>query len=368
MKAKSLILTITITILVSCTPRNNVEMNNLKRNAENRNYIEDVISTNREIFGDVLILDSLESAYNLLEHFSSLQYQDLRSEYAELGFHNIVIESNIVYDSLFQTFMDLYGITEDDEFSDLMIADLQEEVISHYSEIIPLKLLYDEELGHEIGIFEPIGDFDLDALTNEMGIFIADTFVYKLFQDERWCVFTISSYPRFAEYEYEELYDMYINGNNNDDFIPDLEYVYFYDYPIYNNSYFSANQVVYSNDKKYRMNVSLDAHAKSSHFYGTTTLYTDFQLKNYKLGCFGWFYWLTSFPTTGEYHFQYQAYKTGNPHNILETVHSYINQNSRRISQRHIIARFADHYFEDPFFGLVYHSFDITNERVHLVH
>lgn len=350
--------------MIGCTRQNEVSMNPPMRFMPYRSYIDSIVLANQQLFGNVLILDSLGEAFELLENWSLLSYSELRSEYSELNYTNLSIESHIVYDSLLYKYMQDYGLDyETDEVPFEVLADLEYIVFNNYQDLIPAKIVYDDELEREIGIIEPIGEFDLFALTNEQGIFIVDTFVYKAYSNGCFLAFPLSIYHIFAGLEFDNVAYM-LQSSSYDDLIPDLPLVYFHDYyrgqelvPFY-------EEIKYNNDHTYRMNVSLQACAAHCCFWGTTTLSTKFKLKNYKLGALGWFYWLTSFPTTGYYNFTYEAYLDNNPHDIQESHTLYVNKNCSRYDDECVIARFTDGYFAHPHFGFLSHHFCVTNGRV----
>lgn len=301
-----------------------------------------------------------------------MSYGDLRSEYSELGYHNGIVESIITYDSLMETYMNLYNVqnfTDDDnESQEDMFLQLGTIIQNEYSEVIPIKSIYDEHIEDSIRIVEPIGDLDLKALTNEKGIFIADTIVYKLFSNGKFLTFSISSFPMVCESEYEPLYEQVCM--ENDGLIPDLEYIYVYDYDYYRNEILTSSYDIpyYNEDNKYRMNVSLEANANYSRFYGTTTLSAEIKVKNYKLGCFGWFYWLTKQQTAGSYDFLYEAYTERHSHDIQNYYHIFLNDYCRKFSRRDIIARYADYYFPNPQCGFIYAHWNISNGYVTATH
>lgn len=366
MKSKFVVLLILAITIIGCSTREEVELNHPRKIRDYHNYIDSVISANSSVFGNVLILDSLGEAYDLLEHWSMLPYQDLRSEYSEYGFYSVVVESNIVYDSLFQVYGETYGLDDEDEVPSSMLSDMQSEVMGDYANLIPVKYVYDDELEREIGIIEPLADFDLVALTNENGIFVADSIVYKLYPNGKFLSFTISSYPQYAGYSFEAIQLLLAGGEYPDDLIPDLPNVYYHDEAIDPNAYPSRSHTAYSGDSTYRMNVSLSANAQSSKFYGTTTLSVNFKLKNYKKGWFGWFYWLTKLPTTGSYSFSFQAGKNHMPYYVVKQGSSTINENSSRITRQHIIGRYCDNFFLYPQVGFTNHSITISNGHIEL--
>lgn len=364
MKTRTLLLTIFAIMAIGCSTRDDVNVNSPKKILDYRDSITDVVYENPELFGNILILDSLEEAYELLEHWSTLSYQDLRTEYSQYGFYSKVIESHIIYDSLFHIYMERYGLDDSMEAPSEMLSDMGNEgVLSNYSDIISIQTIYDNELEHDICLIEPIGDFNLGALTNEHGIFIADSIVYKLYPNGNFLSFFLSAYPQLAGYEYEAIFVLQASGEY-DDLIPDLPQVYvqdYYNHYNYETLYPKFEKVLYNDDKQYRLDFGLYAHARTSWFYGTTTLYVEFMLKNYKLGWFGWFYWLTKLPTSIDYNYDYEAYQEHNPNDIQRTRSQHYEVNCRKFFKRDIIDRFAYGDFAYPTCGFINYGFDVSN-------
>lgn len=126
------------------------------------------------------------------------------------------------------------------------------------------------------------------------------------------------------------------------------------------------NEVVYSNDEVYRMNVRLTPCGKYSSWYGTTKLYTDFKIKNYKLGGWGWFYWRTQFDTYGDYNYTYEAFTNDHPHDVQEYQAYYVNEHTSYYHAQHTIAEYAYYDFRNPHYGFISFHINVTNNRVSL--
>lgn len=351
-------------VLCMCDTDKELNLENTKKVPENIDYVLDIVNGNIELFGDVLILDSIGAAYDLLEHWETAPYDVIRNEYSNYGYTNQIMESNIVYDSLMTTYMDIYGISdfsEDTQHED-MFQELHTVILEEFPELIVPKEIFDSVMEDWIFLMEPLGDIDFYALVNEHRIFIADTIVYKVFPSGKFLGIPISSYPQYAYEEYETLLDLL---NQNYDIVPDLnEDANFYDYYRGELLYPSFSKVKYSHDYAYRLNVSLEAHANYSCFYGTTTLMTKLKIKNYKLGCNEWFYWLTKFPTSASYEYVYEAIGQDNPHDVQEHNRCYVEDSFRTRTFRQVIARFADYSFVNPKCGFIWARWDVTNERV----
>lgn len=366
MKSKLIQIAALLAVMTGCSKQNEVSIIHPPRHMPYRSYIDSIVLENQQIYGNVLILDSLGEAFELLESWSELSYSDLRSEYTECNYTNSAIESHIVYDSLIYEGMQIYGRDyENDEVPLELLSDLEYEVFENYINLIPPKFIYDEEIGHEIGIIEPIGDFDLFALTNEHGIFIVDTFVYKSYFNSIFLAFPISKYNQVAGLEFDQIAALLqAEPDVFGDLIPDLPLVYYHDYYRGENLYPFYKKMKCSNDYAYLMEVSLQAFASHCCFWGTTTLSSKFKLKNYKLGPLGYYYWLTKLPTTGYFGFCYEAYMDNNPHDVQESLEIHIDRNCRRYSDQYIIARFTDGYFAHPEVGFIGAYFHITNGYV----
>ena len=364
MKTRLFILAGIACVFLGCSSDKGKDINKPHKILEGRDYAEFMVGNYPEVFGCVLILDSIGEAYQLLNQWESAPYHDIRDDYSSLGYSNDIVESHIVYDSLICKNMDLYNITDfsvNNQREEEMFQELYHVISSNFSDLIVPKRVYENELEDTINIIEPLGDLDLCALTNEYGIFIADTIVYKLFPNGKFLAVPISMYPMYAREDYEHLLDI-INQENN--CIPDLEYVYIYDHYRGEPLYQTYSKVKYDHDYKYRLEVSLKAFANYSWFYGTTTLGSELKVKNYKLGCFGWFYWRIKLHASGSYQYIYEAYRQTNPHDVQENYYSYIDGVYSCRTYRNIVARFADHYFPYPEYGFIGAGWSITNGNV----
>lgn len=169
----------------------------------------------------VLSFDTWDDVYKLLEHWDEIDALSLRDECNLLGFHNVIVESNIVYDSLYYTALDALGLVEDDLYDDEFELN---EVI--FDEIFASSLYYNMEYlalnrrwinGDSAEVVEPIGELDMFALCNPDGYLIIEDVLYKQVEDV-----IISSYdeydnPLIINIEtMQDLADLWENNSNNE--------------------------------------------------------------------------------------------------------------------------------------------------------
>lgn len=144
--------------------------------------VDDYLERYPNIFGEsVQIFDDFSYVIDLLESFSTMNFQELRDWCSENGFYSSVIESNIIYDSVFHEIGEKYGYdTRTEEIPEQYVDNIFEEFNQRMIEEHPEYCWEDEEYGLCANTYGCISDFE--SLVNDKGIFIVDKVVYKLQQ------------------------------------------------------------------------------------------------------------------------------------------------------------------------------------------
>lgn len=370
-------------LLVSCNSSNEpIDMNLIGTSGDASSIepedsldIREFISSHEMRFGShVLVLDSLQEAYDLMYQYKNADIEELREMYHARNYYNHSIESHLYYDSLMSAYYnDIAGVDYTEENVDAHPEVL--EALSINLEDFPTDMINLHEIsfnGETTLIAEPYGELGWDALTNEKGLFVIGDRVHR-FMDDEHVVFPIELYTN-NEFETIESVKNYIMSAGNDpcedgsddEPIYDLPVVYYYDH--YRDQYLThhAYDEIFNGDRKYKMTLELDACADYCKFYGSTYMYIDLSIKNYKVGSLGLVYWLTKFYTDGYCSCLYEAYMDSNPHDLQTSVMTYIGLEKAHISVRRPIANFADHSFPNPHCGLIDFSYHIDNGRVTL--
>ena len=157
-----------------------------------------------EVFGEILVLDDFEAVDTLLDELANMNYEELSSWYREADYSNAVIETNIIYDSIFYEVAKIYDIRVGEEYNlnEGEMATLYGYFVERMSEEHPEMCSIDEEYGCLCA--NPFGCVDDEyALANEKGIVIIDKVVYK-YQQGYLISCPIDKYvllPEFAEVE-----------------------------------------------------------------------------------------------------------------------------------------------------------------------
>lgn len=174
----------------------NVVSQDTENSTDNYQYV----LQHKDLFGSVLIFNTIDEVTELLQNMSSMDYVALRAQYARLqtdfGFQNDIIESNIYYDSIYSNVLAEYGYNllvenveiEDDNF----YVSLDERLLAHDNGLL---LVQSKQFASgETGTFiEPLGNLDWHALVNEKGLFIVGNVVYALVE-EHWSSMPVEEY------------------------------------------------------------------------------------------------------------------------------------------------------------------------------
>lgn len=166
--------------------------------------VQEYLDNYPELFGNVLVFDNFEDVDNLLDDLATKNFEELREWYRETNYHNDIIESNIVFDSILNEIAEIYGIRMDGEYE--MTDDEVSTLYSHFIEVMsaehPEMCSIDEEYG--CTCVNPFGCVDDEsALSNEKGLIIIDKVVHK-YQQGYLINCPIDKYvllPEFAEVE-----------------------------------------------------------------------------------------------------------------------------------------------------------------------
>lgn len=380
---KILSFTVLLCLLVSCSSSDepigvNFEGSSIgccSEEPEDSLDIRDFISSHRERFGSrVLLLESLQEAYDLMGQYKNADIEELREMYHARNYYNHSIESHLYYDSLMSAY-----------YNDIAGVDYTEENVDDHPEVLdalsinlrdfPTDMINLHEIsfnGETTLIAEPYGELGWDALTNEEGLFVIGDRVHKFMNGEH-VVFPIELYVNTEFESLESVMNFIVSAggdpygtDSDDDAIYDLPVVYFYDHYRNQDMIHHAYYEGFNVDKRYKMTFELDACADYCRFYGSTYMYIDLSIKNYKIGSAGLVYWLTKFYTEGYCSCLYEAYRDSNPHDLQTSVMTYIGLKKAHISVRRPIANFADHSFPNPICGLINFSYHIDNGRVTL--
>lgn len=157
-----------------------------------------------EVFGEILVFYDFDAVDNLLDELATMNYEELSSWYREADYRNAIIETNIIYDSIFYEIAKIYDIRVGEEYNlnESEMATLYGYFVERMSEEHPEMCSIDEEYGCLCA--NPFGCVDDEyALANEKGIVIIDKVVYK-YQQGYLISCPIDKYvllPEFAEVE-----------------------------------------------------------------------------------------------------------------------------------------------------------------------
>ena len=147
------------------------------------------ISENYELFEGIRVFDSFEEMFSLLYDIDTMSYTDLKCWCVNNDLYNPILESRIIYDSLFSEVLDDFGYSYDRYMYDenytideeTVFEVFKERMISQYSDYIDISEDYDEEYVAEYYI-EPLSTDGFDELIfmNDRNIVIVGISVYKL--------------------------------------------------------------------------------------------------------------------------------------------------------------------------------------------
>lgn len=193
---KFLLLTLLAIQLCACSSNDSnelVEHNKMQNTAPESHPSDDEIidvhsyvEERPNIFGNVLILNDYNELDAILSEMDNSTLQDLRVLYNNLGFYSPILESHVIYDSIFTNVVNSYGLSEDDiinleDYNDDLNDAIFEEfksTIMEYSNLI-LCSNYENET-----FIEPIGDpWTIEGIYNEKNIFIVDKYVHSFNHD-----------------------------------------------------------------------------------------------------------------------------------------------------------------------------------------
>ena len=169
-------------------------------------------------FGEnVLIFESMEEVDMLLEEMEELPYDELRQWCNDHNIWSTYIEAKIVYDSIWQSVEEEFGISSDEQ-------EIREEDLDAFYESLESRLIeypecwyswQDKEYGE---IMQPkCTSFDIEAFTNDKGIVIIDKVVFK-YQQGYLLTCPVHKYADLGEYTQIEDLIMRINYDTD---IPD---------------------------------------------------------------------------------------------------------------------------------------------------
>ena len=139
----------------------------------------------------VLTFNTWDDVDKLLNRWNSIRFDTLKYEYELLGYHNVVVQSNIIYDSLYFAAIDSLGLYEHDLYDDdfeaesSLFDDIFATSLSNYINYLSLHVKTIEN--DSLFVIEPIGNLDLFALGNSEGYFIVDGVLYKQIEDVIIC-------------------------------------------------------------------------------------------------------------------------------------------------------------------------------------
>lgn len=269
---------------------------------ENLSYdeidVDAYIGTHPETFGNVLVFESLDEVESLLEDMNLVNNsQELTEKYVDLqttrsGFSNPIIESHILYLSIYEDIARQYGYdidTEEDleieseDFYTTLDERLQEEVSNGLIQVVE-RTYTDPETG-EISdgtYIEPLGELSIGALTNERSLVIIDNVVYYFFEDAL-ITMPINKFHHLAEHSFTNLEalenalsDCSTLGLTEDDFVMSREQ----EYIPYTN--FTRTQRYHENiHGRYKMTIRISA-SDVWVFTAQTARCGRFTIKNYK--------------------------------------------------------------------------------------
>lgn len=148
-------------------------------------YVEG-ISTN---FSNYIVLsfESWDDVDKLLDRWNKVQYDTVTYDCELLGFHNDIVRSNVIYDSLYYSTLHALGLEYHDiydnefEVTENLFDEYFASSLTHYMDYFTTNVML---LGNDSAeVIEPIGNIDMFALCNPDGYFIVDGVLYKQVED-----------------------------------------------------------------------------------------------------------------------------------------------------------------------------------------
>lgn len=145
--------------------------------------VREYVTEHSDIFGDaILVFDSMDDLEELLDVIYEANSVQLRDIYSSFGFTNPILESNIVYDSVFSEVETFLQIEIDDHISESDMNDLISEFVSTMRDDYPSYCIvgdYTDSCNNVVECVSPLGKIDEKALCNELGLFVVNGVVFK---------------------------------------------------------------------------------------------------------------------------------------------------------------------------------------------
>lgn len=169
--------------------------------------VNNFISVNREIIGDVLWIETEEEWCYITDNLMNFSLEELNIWYATAGYENRIIESMLIHDSVYNSCLEEYDALEDENN---LIA-FEDEIYSNYvdkmnSEFNSYVCSYTEtevdSISGEVEYFDYFGPFYsyniLDWLCNENGYLIVGREVVKCFIGG-WVIVDIDDFEKITD-------------------------------------------------------------------------------------------------------------------------------------------------------------------------
>lgn len=244
------------------------------QDTENSTDTYQYVLQHKDLFGNVLIFNTIDEVTELLQNMSSMDYVALRAQYARLqadfDFQNNIIESNIYYDSIYSSVLAEYGYNllvknveiEDDNF----FVTLEERLLAHNNGLLSVQSK--QFASGETGTFiEPFGNLDWHALVNEKGLFIAGNVVYALVEGH-WSNMPVDDYINNPTIQLNNQIATYSNNY------------------VYNDAKKDKHHFAYNSDGDRMLNIDIDAQQTNVYLPYINFLVT-LTISNYKKNTFG---------------------------------------------------------------------------------
>ncbi len=221
--------------LFSCSDKTK-EHSSLLANNDTRNIItedgvsiEDLeernvyIDENYESFEGIRIFDSSEDLFYTLSELEAMNYTSLKAWCEINSFYSPILESRIIYDSVFSDILEEFGYNYDDYVNDQnyiidsedVFETFKEHMIREHSNHINIFEEYDEEYGNEYYI-EPFSTDGFDELIfmNNKNIVIIGLNVYKLVENLLLSTSVYNFNAEFANLMSPEAVYRYLSSEN----------------------------------------------------------------------------------------------------------------------------------------------------------
>lgn len=351
-------------IFVACQNKDNdnmlQEQNSQKKSLAGK--MNDFITTHHSDFGQVLILNDYDEAYDYVAQMNALPLGEVASFAHSHGWTNETIRSFEVYTSVIGKYAKQNGVSlanledEDPLAVEKMYEAAKVELLSKYRNLVFYGILDSDE--RQDTILSPIGEINFDILFNEKNMLVIGNEIIKRYPE---------GYASLTMEEFADLKDnlSLTNAENHgcavrriatnparqtasaQTLVASYEFV----------------QTAYAEEHYYKMVVGIETDTYYSRFYHRQDLSTNSYVKNYKQSAGT--YWLTEFPTSVDiqYRTRYVRINNGGTISFSYTPIYPASFNKYNLSFTHNYANLASEMIFETY-GISQYKIDVHTNRV----